>query len=73
MSGTVFGLTESEVASFGLTYGLGALMLFMLFIVAEMARKSKAGRFGTLVLFAVLALGMLGFVVKFVIQKLLGI
>jgi hypothetical protein len=47
-------------------------MLFMLFIIAELAWKSKAGRTGTFVLFFVLALGMLGFVAKMVIQKLWG-
>ena len=69
----MFGLTEQQIADFGLTWGLGALILFMLFIVGDLARKSKAGRFGAFVLFFVLALGMMGFLLKAVIAKLLGL
>ena len=45
----------------------------MLFIIWDLARKSKAGRLGTFVLFFVLAFGMIGFVAKSIIAKLLGI
>jgi len=48
-------------------------MLFMLFIIGELAYKSKAGKRGTFVLFFVLAFGMFGFVVKTIIQKMWGI
>lgn len=70
---TVMGLSEQQIASFGLTIGLGAFMLYMVFIVAQLARESKAGRFGTFVLFLVLTLGMIGFVAKILIQWLLDI
>ena len=73
MQGTLFGLTEQEVADFGLTFLLGAFMLFMLFIIGELAWKSKAGKTGTFVLFFVLAFGMLGFVAKAVIKRIWGI
>jgi len=67
------GWTEEQVSEFGLTYGLGAFILFMLFIVGELAWSSKAGKTGTFVLFFVLSFGMLGFVAKIVIQKIWGI
>ena len=44
--------------------GLGALMGYMFFIIWRLARDSNAGRFGTFVLFFVLAFGMLGFIAK---------
>lgn len=69
----MFGFTEEQIAGFGATFGIGAFILYMLFIVWSLARQSKAGRLGTFVLFFVLAFGMLGFVAKTVIQKLLGI
>jgi hypothetical protein len=69
----MFGFTEAQVAEFGVTYGLGAFMLYMLFIIGELAYKSKAGKVGTFALFFVLAFGMVGFVAKTVIQKLWGI
>ena len=40
----MFGLTEEQIAEFGLTWGLAGLIGFMLFIVWDLARKSKAGR-----------------------------
>lgn len=73
MSGTVFGFTEAQIAHFGLTFGVGAFMLYMLFIIAQLAWQAKAGRFGTFVLFLGLAFGMLGFVAKYIIQWALGI
>jgi hypothetical protein len=69
----MLGLTEEQIADFGMTFGVGAFMLFMLFIIGEIAWKSKAGKTGTFVLFFVLSFGMLGFVAKAVIQKLWGI
>ena len=69
----MFGLSEEQVSAFGMTFGLGAFMLFMLFIIGELAWKAKAGKRGTLILFFVLAFGMFGFVAKAVIQKLWGI
>ncbi len=43
------------------------LVAFMGFIVWDLAKKSKAGRFGTLILFGVLGLGVLAFVIKSVV------
>ena len=73
MQTTLFGLTEAQIAQFGLTFGVGAFILYMLFIVWNLARESRAGRFGTFVLFMVLSFGMLGFLAKNLIQWLLGI
>jgi hypothetical protein len=70
--GTLWGYTEAQIAQFGLTFGVGAFILYMLFIVFNLARESKAGRFGTFVLFMVLSFGMLGFLAKNLIQWLLG-
>lgn len=67
------GITEEQVADFGLTFGLPAFILFMLFIIWDLASKSKAGRLGTFVLFFVLAFGMMGFVAKSIIARLLDI
>ena len=66
------GFSEEQVAEWGMTFGLGLFMLFMLFIIGELAYKSKAGKMGTFVLFFVLAFGMLGFIAKSVLEKLLG-
>jgi hypothetical protein len=67
----MFGFSEEQIASFGLSFGVGAFMLFMVFIVGHLAWESKAGRFGTFVLFLALTFGLLGFVVKLVLQWLM--
>ena len=72
-SNTLFGFTEEQIADFGATWGVAAFILFMLFIIGEIAWKSKAGKTGTFVLFFVLSFGMVGFVAKSIIQKMWGI
>ena len=64
----MFGFNEEQIAWFGLTVGVGAFMLYMLFIIGHLAWESKAGKFGTFVIFLGLAFGMVGFVAKFIIQ-----
>lgn len=67
----IFGFTEQQVASFGMTVGLTAFVIYMLFIIGKLAKESKAGKVGTFVLFLVLALGMLGFAAKAVLQSVM--
>jgi hypothetical protein len=64
----MWGYSEDQIASFGLTFGVGAFMLYMLFIIGQLAWESKAGKFGTFVLFLGLSFGMVGFVAKMAIQ-----
>lgn len=73
MENTLFGYTEAQIAAFGLSVGVTAFILYMLFIVLNLARESKAGKFGTFILFLVLSFGMLGFVAKNIIQWVLGL
>ncbi len=65
-------MTEEQFAQFGLTFGVGGFMLYMLFIIYSLARESKAGKFGTFVLFLVLAFGMIGFIAKQVLIWLMA-
>ena len=69
----MFGYSEEQIAAFGLTFGVGGFILYMLFIIGHLARESKAGKFGTFVLFLGLAFGMVGFVAKYLIQWAMGI
>ena len=64
----MFGYSEAQIAEFGLTFGVGAFMLYMVFIIVQLARESKAGRFGTFVLFLGLGVGGVGFAAKSVIK-----
>ena len=53
--------------------GCSVLIGYMLFIIWRLSRESKAGKFGTLMLFIVLAVGMIGFIAKEVMVHLMGI
>ncbi len=52
---------------------IGGLILFMGFIVWDLAKRSNAGRFGTAVLFFALGLGVVGFLIKTVIVEVMHI
>lgn len=73
MEGTIFGMNEAQITELGMTYGIGGLMVLMLLIVGNLARKSKAGKTGTFALFLALTLGLVGFIAKYVIQYYLNI
>ena len=58
--------------NWSLILGVGGLIAFMTFIMWDLAKQSKAGRFGTFVLFAALGLGLLGFLIKTVLVEVVG-
>jgi len=64
----MFGYTEEQIAWFGLSFGVTAFMLYMVFIIFQLARESKAGKFGTFVLFLGLGVGLIGFAAKGLIK-----
>lgn len=62
---------DAWLTDYGVTIGVGGLILFMIFIVWDLARRSNAGKFGTLILFIALGMGILGFVIKGAITYLM--
>lgn len=64
-------MDDAWLTDYGVVIGVGGLILFMIFIVWDLARRSNAGKFGTLILFIALAMGILGFVIKGVITYLM--
>lgn len=54
----------TELEAIALPLLIGGLIIFMGFIVWDLAKKSNAGRFGTGVLFFALGLGVAGFMIK---------
>jgi len=69
----IFGLTVAEFEDWSLKILVSALIVYMMFIIGNLARQSKAGRYGTIWLFVALGLGFVGFVAKSFIQKFMGI
>ena len=69
----ILGFTIEQIESATLTVLVTALILYMVFIIGNLAYKSKAGKYGTLWLFVALGVGFVGFISKAVIQRMLGI
>ena len=69
----MFGFSEDQIAQFGLTFGVSAFMLYMVFIILQLARESKAGRFGTFVLLIGLGFGLIGFAAKGVLKLFINV
>ena len=62
---------DEWLTDYGVTLAVGALILFMIFIVWDLAKRSNAGKFGTMILYIGLAMGIVGFLIKFIITYLL--
>lgn len=69
----IFGLTIAEFEDISLKVCFTALILYMLFIIGNLARESKAGKYGAMWMFIGLGLGFIGFVAKAIIQKFIGV
>lgn len=65
-------MTEKEFAEISLTLCLTFGISYMLFIVYKLAEESKAGRFGMMVLFIGLGLGIFGFAAKYIVKLYLA-
>ena len=65
-------ITDEQLTTYGLPIGLFILMGYMVFIIYKLGKDSKAGKFGMMILFVVLAFGLLGFVMKYVIKLIIS-
>ncbi|MDH2435005.1 DUF2788 domain-containing protein [Pokkaliibacter sp. MBI-7] len=61
----------AEMENLTLNIGLTVFACFVFFIIYDLAKKSKAGKFGTLILFLTLGLGLFAFLIKEVIVHLM--
>jgi len=65
-------VSYEEFEALALPLTLFALVAFMAFIVWDLAKQSKAGRYGTMVLFFALGLGVAAFVIKEIVITVIG-
>jgi len=61
-------MTIAEFEDYSLKICFTILILFMFFIVFDLARKSKGGKWAYIALFGGLGLGMVGFIAKYFIK-----
>ena len=62
-------MTFEQFENWSLIIGITGLVSWMGFIVLRLAIDSKAGRFGTFILFLALGLGVLGFLIKTILVE----
>ncbi len=72
MLDALLAMDEDVFTSLSVTILCGGLMIYMGFIIYNLAKESKAGKFGTIMLFFVLGFGMLGFIAKEILSKVLS-
>ena len=64
-------MSEEVFVSIALPICLAGLILYMMYIMYKLAHESKAGKFGGVVIFLALGLGIFGFIAKEVIIRFL--
>jgi hypothetical protein len=66
-------MSEALFSQIAMVVLLTGLIVWMGFIVWDLAKKSQAGRFGTIALFTILGAGVVGFIVKTVLVEIMQI
>ncbi len=61
----------AEIETILLYLGISGLAIFVFFIIYDLAKQSKAGKFGTIILFTGLGLGLGAFLVKTVVLAMM--
>ena len=65
-------MSEELFTDLSLKIGLTSLIIYMGWIVFDLAKESKAGKYGTAVMFGALGLGVFGFMIKGVLTQLVS-
>jgi len=64
-------MSAEEIENYAMIIGVSVLIGFMFFIMWDLAKKSNAGKFGTIIIFTVLGLGIFGFIIKTIIVEMM--
>ncbi|MDF0752332.1 DUF2788 domain-containing protein [Marinobacter sp. 71-i] len=64
-------MSEAVFSQLAMLVLLTGLIVWMGFIVWDLAKKSQAGRFGTIALFTILGAGVVGFIIKTVMVEIM--
>ncbi|HRH92783.1 MAG TPA: DUF2788 domain-containing protein [Agitococcus sp.] len=61
-------MTDEMLTKWGMQLGIPAVILFLMFIIWDIAKKSNAGKTGTFALFLALSVGFVGYMIKVILQ-----
>ena len=65
-------MNAEQFETWALRIGLTLLIGFMAFIIYDLGKRSNAGKFGQFVLYLGLFVGVLGFVIKLVLENFMS-
>ena len=66
-------ISEEVFAKYSLIIFVGGLISYMAFIIYKMGKESNAGKYGMMILFIALFAGVLGFIIKTIVVRMMGI
>lgn len=61
-------MTDEMLTKWGMELGIPAVILFLMFIIWDIAKKSNAGKMGTFAMFLALSVGFIGYMIKVILQ-----
>lgn len=65
-------LSDHMITQLGMGVGIPIVLIFLFFIIWDLAKESKAGRFGTIMMFIVLGGGFFSYIIKQVLTWYVG-
>ena len=65
-------MSDKMITAIGMGIGVPIILAFLFFIIWDLAKKSKAGRFGTLMMFLVLGGGFISYIIKMFLEWYVG-
>lgn len=61
-------MSEEMATKLGMQLLVPAVILFLMFIIWDLAKQSKAGKVGTFAMFLALSVGFIGYMIKVILQ-----
>ncbi|MFZ3192135.1 MAG: DUF2788 domain-containing protein [Moraxellaceae bacterium] len=65
-------MSDEMITKIGMGIGVPIILAFLFFIIWDLAKQSKAGRFGTLMMFLVLGGGFISYMIKMFLEWYVG-
>lgn len=65
-------MSDQMITAIGMGIGVPLILAFLFFIIWDLAKQSKAGRFGTLMMFLVLGGGFISYMIKMFLEWYVG-
>ena len=65
-------MSDAMITKLGMGIGVPIILAFLFFIIWDLAKQSKAGRFGTLMMFLILGGGFISYIIKMFLEWYVG-